>query len=205
MIYILDDTISQRKESVGFLQESPYSEICLVVEYPTLKQVREIFKVFSEKGNHLFCIHRSLMFYSDDAAKLGNSENIRNSIIIQANERKIDYIVFGRDINTNKNNKFVDKDLFYRNLELFLDNWNEGNCDMDILYEGAMYKIASRKRMLDEIITIVNMDENPYENPRLLNALREYFPGVSPDDVVSTWKRKEMSKREIRQYINEKL
>ena len=93
MIYILDDTISQRRDSIKYLKESPYSDFCMVVEFPTLKHVKDIFNVFMDKGEHMLCIHRSLMLYNDDAVKLGNSETIRNNIIAQAKEKDIECVV----------------------------------------------------------------------------------------------------------------
>ena len=79
-----------------------------------------------------------------------------------------------------------------------------GDVELDILYDGAFYKIAERKRLLNEIVDIINMECPPYNNPLLSDLLFQYF-GEDPDKVLELWANKGFSRKEIRQYINDNL
>lgn len=204
MIYILDDTVSQRRNEIHYLQNAPYSEVCVLIERPTKKINREILASFSDNQNNILCIHRSLKYFNDSGAELVESDTIRNSMIEQIRQKGVTCIVFGRDMSRNREKLFIDKDVFYRNLKLFLDTMIEGNVELDILYDGALYKIAERKRLLNEIVDIINMECPPYDNPLLSDLLFQYF-GEDPKTVLESWTNKGFSKKEIRQYINDNL
>ena len=208
MIYILDDTISQRKPSIRFLWDGNYSDTCKIIEYPTVKDIREILTSITGFDNSLICIHKSLKIYTEERLALNNSDILRNNFITQIKQitcNKCDCVIFSGDISTIRDNLYINKDLFYRNLKLFLDNWKKGNYEIRILFDGPMYKYADRKRLLDIIITITNTEDFPYENTTLRSALKDFFTEKQPEEVISYWKKKEMSKKEIRQYINELL
>ena len=79
-----------------------------------------------------------------------------------------------------------------------------GDVELNILYDGAFYKIAKRKRLLNEIVDIINMECPPYDNPLLTDLLFQYF-GEDPKIVLELWVNKGFSKKEIRQYINDNL
>ena len=204
MIYILDDTVSQRRSEIHYLQNAPYSEVCVLIERPTKKINREILASFSDNQNNILCIHRSLKYFNDSGAELVESDTIRNSLIEQIRQKGVTCIVFGRDMSRNREKLFIDKDVFYRNLKLFLDTMIEGNVEFDILYDGALYKIAERKRLLNEIVDIINMECPPYDNLLLSDLLFQYF-GEDPKTVLESWTNKGFSKKEIRQYINDNL
>ena len=204
MIYILDDTVSQRRSEIHYLQNAPYSEVCVLIERPTKKINREILASFSDNQNNILCIHRSLKYFNDSGAELVESDTIRNSLIEQIRQKGVTCIVFGRDMSRNREKLFIDKDVFYRNLKLLLDTMIEGNVEFDILYDGALYKIAERKRLLNEIVDIINMECPPYDNLLLSDLLFQYF-GEDPKTVLESWTNKGFSKKEIRQYINDNL
>lgn len=205
MIHILDDSVTeQRKSEIRYLQNAPYSEVCMLIERPTKKINREILASFSDNQNNILCIHRSLKYFNDSGAELVESDTIRNSLIEQIRQKGVTCIVFGRDMSRNREKLFIDKDVFYRNLKLFLDTMIEGNVELDILYDGALYKIAERKRLLNEIVDIINMECPPYDNPLLSDLLFQYF-GEDPKTVLESWTNKGFSKKEIRQYINDNL
>lgn len=206
MIYILDDSVTeQRKKEIQYLQNTPYSEVCVFIEKPTKKINREILVTFSDNQNNLLCIHRSLKYFNDSGAELDESETIRNNLIEQIRQKNVACIVFGRDMSRNREKLFIDKDVFYRNLKLFLDTMIAGgDVELDILYDGAFYKIAERKRLLNEIVDIINMEYPPYDNPLLSDLLFQYF-GEDPKIVLELWANKGFSKKEIRQYINDNL
>ena len=206
MIYILDDSVTeQRKKEIQYLQNTPYTEVCVHIEKPTKKINREILATFSDNQNSLLCIHRSLKYYNDLGAELAESETIRNNLIEQIRQKNVSCIVFGRDMSRNREKLFIDKDVFYMNLKLFLDTMIAGGDEkLDILYDGALYKIAERKRLLNEIVDIVNMECPPYDNPLLSDLLFQYF-GEDPNTVLELWANKGFSKKEIRQYINDNL
>lgn len=205
MIHILDDSVTeQRKSEIRYLQNAPYSEVCMLIERPTKKINREILASFSDNQNNILCIHRSLKYFNDSGAELEESDTIRNSLIEQIRQKGVTCIVFGRDMSRNREKLFIDKDVFYRNLKLFLDTMIEGNVELDILYDGALYKIAERKRLLNEIVDIINMECPPYDNPLLSDLLFQYF-GEDPKTVLESWTNKGFSKKEIRQYINDNL
>lgn len=205
MIYILDDTVSQRRNEMLYLQNAPYKEVCVLVEKPTMKLIKDkVLQDFSKEGNHLLCIHKSLMFFNEEGKKLDNSDNLRNNLIKQIKEKGIKCIVFSGDVNNNKGLCFVKKDVFYRNLRVFLDALIVGNMEIDILYDGAMCKIAERKRLLNGIIDIINMECPPYDNPTLADLLLRYL-GKDPNRVIELWTSKSWSKKEIRQFINDNL
>ena len=150
-------------------------------------------------------MHTSLLkYFNDSGAELVESDTIRNSLIEQIRQKGVTCIVFGRDMSRNREKLFIDKDVFYRNLKLFLDTMIEGNVEFDILYDGALYKIAERKRLLNEIVDIINMECPPYDNLLLSDLLFQYF-GEDPKTVLESWTNKGFSKKEIRQYINDNL
>lgn len=206
MIYILDDSVTeQRKKEIQYLQNTPYSEVCVLIEKPTKKINREILATFSDDQNCLLCIHRSLKYFNDFGSELAESEAIRNNMIKQVKQMNISCMVFGRDMSRNREKLFIDKDVFYRNLKLFLDTMIAGgDVELDILYDGAFYKIAERKRLLNEIVDIINMECPPYNNPLLSDLLFQYF-GEDPDKVLELWANKGFSRKEIRHYINDNL
>lgn len=206
MIYILDDSVTeQRKKEIQYLQNTPYSEVCVLIEKPTKKINREILATFPDDQNCLLCIHRSLKYFNDFGSELAESEAIRNNMIEQVKQMNISCMVFGRDMSRNREKLFIDKDVFYRNLKLFLDTMIAGgDVELDILYDGAFYKIAERKRLLNEIVDIINMECPPYNNPLLSDLLFQYF-GEDPDKVLELWANKGFSRKEIRQYINDNL
>ena len=206
MIYILDDSVTeQRKKEMQYLQSAPYSEACVLIEKPTKKINREILATFSDNQNSLLCIHRSLKYFNDSGAELDEYETIRNNFIEQIRQKNVSCIVFGRDMSRNREKLFIDKDVFYRNLKLFLDTMVAGgDVELDILYDGALYKIAERKRLLNEIVDVINMECPPYDNPLLSDLLFQYF-GEDPNTVLEIWANKGFSKKEIRQYINDNL
>lgn len=206
MIFILDDSLTeQRKNEIQYLKSAPYSEVCTLIERPTKKINRDILATFSDNQNGLFCIHRSLKYFNDFGAELVESEDIRNNMIKQVKQEGITCMVFGRDMSRNREKLFIDKDVFYRNLKRFLDTMIAGgDVELDILYDGAFYKIAERKRLLNEIVDIVNMENPPYDNPLLSDLLFRYF-GEDPKIVLELWTNKGFSKKEIRQYINDNL
>ena len=205
MIYIIDDTINQRRESISYLSETPYSEICRIIEFPSIEINKEIVTMFSEGSSHLLFIHRSAIYYNNELKPLDNSENLRNNLINQIKQKGIDCYVFSRDVSNNKDMCYINKDLLYRNLRLFLDQWFNGTRETDILYEGPRYRIASRKKLLNEIISIVNEEYPVCENPKLEDAVRQYFPTCNPKDIVNLWLHMKLTKKEIRQYLNDKL
>ena len=104
----------------------------------------------------------------------------------------------------NREKLFIDKHAFYSNLKLFLDAMIAGNMVLDILYDGASYKIEERKRLLNEIIDIVNMECPPFDNPQLDELLLQYL-GEDPKTLIESWINKGVSKKEIRQFINDNL
>lgn len=205
MIYIIDDTIKQRKDSVKYLQEAPYSVFCKVIEYPTIEINKEIVTTFSTASPHFLFIHRSAIYYNKELKPLDNSENLRKNLIKQIRENGIPCVVFGRDTSNNKDVLFIDKDLLYRNLKLFLDQWIKGTIETSILYDGILYKIEERKKLLDKIITIINTGYPPFENVELKEALQQYLPTKNPIDILKSWKEKNMTKKEIRRFINDNL
>ena len=125
-------------------------------------------------------------------------------MIKQIKGKGIKCIVFSGDVNNNKGLCFVKKDVFYRNLRVFLDALIVGNMEIDILYDGAMCKIAERKRLLNGIIDIINMECPPYDNPTLADLLLRFL-GKDPNTVIELWTSKSWSKKEIRQFINDNL
>lgn len=204
MIYILDDTVSQRKNDIQFLLTHPYSEVCNLIAKPTKKTNREILSSFSGNQNGLLCIHRSLKYFNDFGSELSESETIRNNMIEQVREMNIACVVFGRDMSRNREKLLIDKDVFYRNLRVFLDTMIAGNMEIDILYDGVLYKTAERKRLLNGIIDIINMENSLSDNPLLADLLLRYF-GKDPKSIIELWKNKGLSKKEIRQFINDNL
>lgn len=205
MIYILDDSLTeQRKKEMQYLQNDHFSEVCVLIEKPTKKINREILATFSNDQNSLLCIHRSLKYFNDSGAELTESDAIRNNFIEQIRQKGVTCIVFGRDMSRNKEKLFIDKDVFYRNFKPFLDTMIAGDAEIDILYDGAQYKIAERKRLLDEILDIINMEYPSYSNPLLSNLLFQYF-GEDPNIVLKLWTNKGFSKKEIRHYMNDNL
>ena len=205
MIYILDDTVSQRRNEMQYLQDVPYKEVCTLIEKPTMKLIKDkVLQDFSKEGQRLLCIHKSLMFFNDDGGKLDNSDNLRNNLIKQIKEKGIKCIVFSGDVINNKESCFIKKDVFYKNLKTFLDGVMHGNMEIGILYDGSLYKIAERKRLLNGIIDIINMECPPYDNPTLAGLLLRYL-GKDPNTVIELWTSKSWSKKEIRQFINDNL
>lgn len=205
MIYILDDTVSQRKNEIQYLQNTSYSEVCTLIERSTKKIFRVILDSFSEKQNGLLCIHRSLKYFNDSGAEITEQgDNTIDNFIKEVRQMNIACIVFGRDMSRNREKLTIDKNVFYRNLKLFLDTMIAGNMVLDILYDGALYKIAERKRLLNEIINIINFECPPYDTPLLFDLLSRYF-GEDPKAILELWTNKGYSKKEIRQYINDNL
>ncbi|MBO4875400.1 MAG: hypothetical protein J5542_08850 [Bacteroidales bacterium] len=205
MIYIIDDTITQRIKSIEYLWNDPYKDICKIIEYPTVEINREIVTEFSTEGKHLLCIHRSAKYFNNEMKIVDNSDKLRNNLLIKVKQMNIGCVIFGRDMSNNREQKFIDKDLFYRNLKSFLSQWINGIIETDILYDGSLYKIARRKKLLDEIITIINVECPPYDNDNLKLALQQYLPAQNPINIINTWMTKGLSKKEIRQYINDNL
>ena len=175
MIYILDDTVSQRKSEIQYLQNTPYSKECTLIEEPTMKLIKEtVLQDFPKEGKHLLCIHKSLKFFNENHGVLSNSDKLKNNVVLKAKENGIFCIEFSGSIifPGNKEQLQINKNLFYQNLKPFLDKWIEGELVVDILYDGARYKIAERKRLLNEIISLINcesskIDEDLKQNARL--------------------------------------
>lgn len=205
MIFILDDSLTeQRKIEIEYLKNVPYSEMCTFIEKPTKKINRDILASFSGDINDLLCIHRSIKYFNDSGAELPESDTIRNNMIEQVRQKNVACVVFGRDMSRNREKLFIDKDVFYRNLKLFLDTMLAGEIVLDVLYDGASYKIAERKRLLNEIINNINFECPPYDTPSLSDLLLRYF-GEDPKMIIELWTSKGYSKKEIRQYINDNL
>lgn len=206
MIYIFDDSITvQRKAMLSFLHDESYSRICKVIEQPTMEMLRNTSASITTDKIPLVCIHRSLKIFNENGEALGNAETIRGNFVSGIRGGNIPCIVFGRDMNNNKQSLFIDKDLFYRNLKLFLDSYSRGTLEPNILYDGALYHIADRKRQLNTILTIVNSEdkESWNKNSILEKAIESYLPNDNFFDIIEQWKQ--MSKKEIMYYINEKL
>lgn len=206
MIYILDDTISQRRKDVAFLEEPQYKSICTLIEKPTMITIREeIPNSFLTQGNHMLCIHWSQKFFNDDLTEKNNSDRIKENFIKQTKEKKIRCVVFGGNTTRNKELGFIDKELFYRNLKLFLDSWIDGSDNLDLLYEGEKSNLIPRKKLLETIIEIINFDCPPYNNTKLLDLLSQYYPDLDPTTITETWLKKGFTKKEIRQNLNRSL
>ena len=213
MIYILDDTVSQRKNEIQYLQNMPYSKECTLIEEPTMKLIKDtVLQDFSKEGKHLLCIHKSLKFFNENHSVLSNSEKLKDNVILNAKEKGIFCIEFSGGIifPGNKEQLQINKNLFYQNLKPFLDKWIEGELVVDILYDGVRYKNAERKRLLTEIISLINresskIDDDLIQDAQLTQLLSQFFQENNPQSIVKSWINKKMTKKEIRQFINDNL
>ena len=91
-----------------------------------------------------------------------------------------------------------------------MDKWIEGELVVDILYDGVRYKNAERKRLLTEIISLINresskIDDDLIQDAQLTQLLSQFFQENNPQSIVKSWINKKMTKKEIRQFINDNL
>jgi hypothetical protein len=207
MVVILDDTFDARYKysDVSFLEDEKYRNVCLILERPTKKDFRNIVSDF--KNVNLLCNHRSLRLFNDDHDVIDGKEAIQN-LFLQTQSENVSRLEFGRDMHSNFKAKTLDKDVFYTNLQPFLNNFIATNqIELKILFYGKNYGeieyLSAIDKMMDEInFTEIDCFKN---NTLILEGIRLMFPNKEPSDIVDEWKNKGLSKKEIITQINNQL
>lgn len=207
MILILDDTFKVRYKynDVSFLGYEKYRNICRILEAPTKKDFRNILNDL--KKIELLCNHRSLKLFNDRKEIIDGTETIQ-SFFIQIQSENIPRIEFGRDMHFNFKAKTLDKDVFYSNLESFLDNYiNTKKIELKILFYGENYQKLEYLSTLDRVMDEINFSEpKDFKNNELiLEGVRLIFSDREPFDIIDEWINKGLNKKEIISIINRKL
>jgi len=211
MIIIIDDTFDTRDNfnEVNYLAEEKYKQICKVYDKPTIKDFKEIIK-YLQSDCKLFCNHRSLKLFTDNGSKIMSEDALKTkqSLFQEVASSKIPRIEFGRDMHTNYEAKTIDKNLFYSNLKHFLDFFITSNSiELKILYYGENFHEMEKLTLLDKVMDeIIQVDFSEYRSNQLIKTgLNTLFPNKTADEIIEIWRRKEFSKKEIIQFINENL
>jgi hypothetical protein len=207
MVVILDDTFDARYKysDVSFLEDEKYRNVCLILERPTKKDFKNIVSDF--KNINLLCNHRSLRLFNDDNDVIDGKEAIQN-LFLQTLSENVSRLEFGRDMHSNFKAKTLDKDVFYRNLQPFLNNFIATNqIELKILFYGKNYGEIEYLSAIDKMMDEINYTEIDYfkNNTLILEGIRLMFPNKEPSDIVDEWKNKGLSKKEIITQINNQL
>lgn len=207
MIIILDDTFNARHKfsDVSFLEDKKYKDICEIYEKPTKKDFRNI--VGSFEDIQLLCNHRSLKLFNDDLEAIDGKETIQN-FFVQVQSKNVRRIEFGRDMHSNFKAKTLDKDIFYSNLNPFLDDYiATKQIELKILFYGENYAeleyLSAIDRMMDEVnFTAIETFKG---NSLIMEGVKLVFSDRKPEDIVDEWINKKLSKKEIITLINNQL
>ncbi len=207
MILILDDTFDARFKysDVSFLEDEKYRHVCLIIQRPTKKDFRKIVSDF--KNINLLCNHRSLRLFNDENDVIDGKEAIQN-LFLQTQSENVSRLEFGRDMHSNFKAKTLDKDVFYTNLQPFLNNFIATNqIELKILFYGKNYEEIEYFTAIDKMMDEINFTEIDYfkNNTLIVEGIRLMFPNKEPSDIVDEWKKKGLSKKEILRQINIQL
>lgn len=210
MIIILDDTDNLRKRfNIEFLFENRYKQFCHLIDKKP--DSRDIMQLAQNVTNYkMVCHHRSLKFLNEEGNTASDVDitKLKDNFIRFVDEKKIERIEFGRDMHTNFSAKTIDKNLFYANLKPFLDFYITNNIlEIKILFYGVNYKEVEKMTLTDKVIDeIRSIDISDFENSHLIiNGLKTLFPDDNPNDIIENWNKKELSKKDIINILNDNL
>lgn len=210
MILILDDTEKLRERfEIEFLNEKEYKQACqLIDKKPYSRDIMQLAQNLT--SFKVVCHHRSLRIQKEEGNNSSDDDisKMKENFIRTVDERKIERIEFGRDMNTNISAKTIDKNLFYANLKYFIDFYILNNTlELKILYYGENYKEIETMTLIDKVIDkIRSLDISEFKNNKLIiDGLRSLFPDEKPIYIIENWQKKELSKKEIICILNENL
>lgn len=207
MVIILDDTFNQRHifNDVSYLYERKYRNICKVYDYPTLSEFKSISQ--NLKDVELICNHRSLRLFNEDKDVIDANEAIQNLFNL-ALSKSIPRLEFGRDMHLNFEVKTLDKDLFYDNLKLFLDNYlSSQKIELKTLYYGRNHTEIEKLSIIKSFLSKINIVdfENFKKEETIIEGILLIFPNEKPLDIINEWEKEKLSKRQIKDLINKKI
>ncbi len=211
MIIILDDTFKDRHKynDVEFLKNEKYAQIC---EVRSIVKTTDLKILVSQLHNcQLLCNHRSLQFYNINNEPLNEKDNVKNfdSLISKIKENNIQRIEFSRGLESNIEISKIDKNLFYSNLNAFLDYYITNNViELKILYFGEDFLNDERFTKIQKMMALIQMKNiktlDYYEIPEIKKGLEILYPG-SIELTIKNWELRNMSKKDIINIINLKL
>lgn len=207
MIVVLDDTFNARHKfsDISYLKDPKYQTVINIIESPTKKDFRDL--TTNCQNIKLLCNHRSLRLFNDKLEIIDGKEAILNFFNYLQAENTL-RIEFGRDMHSNLKAKTLDKDVFYTNLQPFLDHLiDNGQIEIKILFYGIHYQelefLSAINQMMDEI-NFTALDEFK-NNTLILHGLKLLYPESAPLEILNGWKEKELTKKEILSIINHKI
>jgi hypothetical protein len=210
MIIIVDDTFNERHKynDVSYLCFDNYKQVCKVYEKPFNTELRTIVEELS--NCNLFCNHRTLKIINIQGIELKSDEitEIKRNLFHKISSLNIPRIEFSRDLHTNIEAKTIDKNLFYTNLKSFLDFYIVNHIiELKILFYGENFTDIEKLTLVDKIIDeILKVDFSEFKsNQLIINGLNIIFPNKTAELIIDIWFKKEFSKKEIIQFINENI
>ncbi len=210
MIIIVDDTFIDRNKyhDVRFLEDSKYSSKCSV--YSVIKTINLASFVKELSRCQLFCNHKTLQLYDAHGMALKINDNLKNreSLINVVTRLKIPRIEFSRGLETNYDANKIDKDLFYSNLNSFMDYFIQHNSiETKILFWGDSYNETAKMILIQKLmIQIRNTEIKDFKsNSLMIDGISVLYPDHTKDHIIDGWISKQLSKNEIIQDINSQI
>lgn len=205
MFVILDDTFIERHKfsDIGYLSESPYTDLVKIFTHPTLGDFRTIL----DKEIKFIGKHRSLVLFNNREEKIDAPKAIEN-FMLQVSDKKVLSIEFGRDMHTNYSQRSIDKNVFYQNFKFFLDDYlDKGKCNLKILYYGLNYNKQEKLELANKLMNkLYILDSNEYStNSEVIEYVSLIFEEQTPKEVLENWDYNNLSLAEIIKLVNKKL
>lgn len=207
MIVILDDTFGTRQKynNINFLKDENYRDVCSIYEKPTVKDFRTILGNLDKVD--LLCNHRSLLLFDKNGNAIDANKKIEN-LFSEVRLNGITRVEFGRDMHPNFSANTMDKSVFYSNLKSFLDGYiSTQKLNLKLLFYGKNYKKMELMALYDNLINEINDTdfEKLEKNEIIKEGIRTLFRNQNPGQVINSWKQKQLTKKDIRLLINQKI
>lgn len=210
MFIILDDkfdTMNQEYD-IDYLKKKKYCNICKI--FTKIKTVELSLFVKELDNCKLFCSHKTLQIYDRENNAIDRDENTkyRESLLRKVNQKNTQWIEFSGGLTTNRETKKIDRNLFYSNLKLFLDNYIKNkSIKIDILFYGINLKEINRDNTVGNLLEQIRKIEiNKYhESESIIMGLSLLFPEKNAMEIIDNWNKKGCSKNKIIEEINNNI
>lgn len=211
MIIIADDTFSERHKfnDVTFLQKEKYQKIC---QLETELKVQDVERLLSKaKEIELFCCHYTLQLFDNEGNALNSEENDRerSQLITKLNQAGVAVLFFSGSLMVSSfESKRVDKNLFYANLNAFLDYYlHKRELETRIIFYGPSFQTIERNTAIQELFRAIRKNSLSQfkNNQNILKGLKYLFEVHEIDQKIEGWQTGQLTKKQIIQEINSKI
>ncbi|MBL0065536.1 MAG: hypothetical protein IPP38_11105 [Bacteroidetes bacterium] len=210
MIIIVDETFIDRHKyhEVSYLNDIKYANLCTV--YTMVKTIDLASLVKQLSGCQLFCNHKTLQLFNAEGNALNIEDNSKNreALINKVTQLNIPRVEFSRGLETNYENKKIDKDLFYYNLKSLLDYFiNNNSIEPKILFWGNSFKEKEKLDFIQKLMIEIRITEleNFKTNRVIKYGLDFLYPKLTNEQVIDRWVKKKLNKNEIVKEINNQI